>query len=260
MAKKEGKVRKILKYIWTLVKTALPATFMYFCASMVLMMVCMKSDGNEETASITWNSTKLLWTVGLAIAAAAYDALIMWANGGSHYEMLVSGNIKRIGADEYGNAYRMSSHDIAKEYREWKGFAVGGIMSIFTLIGNIFFTINQGTIDSGLNGGAMSVAVIVLLFLSGWSILPFYCNNAHKIALAKEAGTVATTVSYAWSFFFVLIPVVVSGVFYICGAYARRNKAIRQQQIADQAARAEAAKEKKINYGGLPGTKPKKRK
>ena len=34
----------------------------------------------------------------------------------------------------------------------------------------------------------------------------------------------------------------------------------RKQEIADRQAAAEASKEKKINYGGLPGTKPKKRK
>ena len=49
-------------------------------------------------------------------------------------------------------------------------------------------------------------------------------------------------------------------VMYILGAYGRRNKVIREQEIADKAAKAEAEKVKKINYGGLPGTKPKKRK
>jgi hypothetical protein len=49
---------------------------------------------------------------------------------------------------------------------------------------------------------------------------------------------------------------------YIAGAYARRNKAIRQQLLAEQAEKAEEErrKNKKVNYGALPGTKPKKRK
>lgn len=254
MAKKNGKIKRGGKYVWTLVKMAIPAMFMYFCASMVLMMVSMKGE------SITWDNTKLMWTIGLALAAAAYNALIMWANGGSHYEMLVSGNIKRTSMDDLGNAYKMSSHDVAKEYREWKGFVVGAIMMLFNLIGSIVFTANQNAIDNGLNGGALSVTVVILLFVAGWAILPSYCYNSQQIALAKEAGTVANTVSYAWSFLFILIPIIVSGVFYICGAYARRNKAVRQQMLADKAAAAEAQREKKINYGGLPGTKPKKRK
>ena len=52
----------------------------------------------------------------------------------------------------------------------------------------------------------------------------------------------------------------VSGGLYIAGAYGRRNKTLRQQEIAARAAEAEQSKPKKINYGGLPGTKPKKRK
>ena len=54
--------------------------------------------------------------------------------------------------------------------------------------------------------------------------------------------------------------IVVSGALYIAGAYARRNKRLREQLIAERAAAAQENKVKKINYGGLPGTKPKKRK
>jgi hypothetical protein len=75
----------------------------------------------------------------------------------------------------------------------------------------------------------------------------------------NQAGIV---VSYYYSILFALIPLLVSGCVYIAGAYARRNKVIRQQHLADLAAKAEEEKKKnkKINYGGLPGTKPKKRK
>jgi len=258
MAKKNEKVKAFWAYVWTLIKCGLPSAFMYFCASMVLMMVCMKAE--EGVEHLTWNTTKTMWTIGLALAAAAYNALIMWANGGSHYEMLVSGNIKRTSADTYGNSYKMSSHKIAKEYRDWKGFAVGGIIALFTLIAGIIFTVNQDKIDAGLNGGVLGVIAVLSLFLCGWAILPFFCYNAHQIALAKIAGTTASTISYFWSCLFALIPIIISGVFYIAGAYSRRNKALRQQALADKAAQAEAQREKKVNYGGLPGTKPKKRK
>jgi hypothetical protein len=67
-------------------------------------------------------------------------------------------------------------------------------------------------------------------------------------------------ISYYWSCLFGLLPIAVTGAFYIIGAYGRRNKALREQRIADAQAAAEANRVKKINYGGLPGTKPKKRK
>ena len=67
-------------------------------------------------------------------------------------------------------------------------------------------------------------------------------------------------VSFYWSILLGILPVIVSGVFYIVGAYAARNKAVRKQEEADRASKAVLEKPKKINYGGLPGTKPKKKK
>jgi hypothetical protein len=58
----------------------------------------------------------------------------------------------------------------------------------------------------------------------------------------------------------VLIPTIVCGLCYIWGAYARRNKTWRAQELKRKAEEELANKPKKINYGGLPGTKPKKRK
>ena len=254
MAKNSEKVKSFLKYAWTLIKAGVPSAFMYFCASMVLMMTCLKGE------TITWDSKKLGWTIAMAVGAGAYNALIMWANGGSHYEMLVSGNVKRMSADAYGNSYKMSSHQIAKESRGWKGFVIGAIIASLTFVAGIIFAVKQNEINAGLNGGALGVTVVLLLFLCGWALLPFYCYNIHQIALAKELGAVANTVSYAWACLFALIPILVSGGFYIWGAYARRNKAVREQMLADRAAQLEAQREKKVNYGGLPGTKPKKRK
>jgi uncharacterized membrane protein len=91
--------------------------------------------------------------------------------------------------------------------------------------------------------------VIVFLLLSGWSIIPFYYYNL--------AGG---SVSYFISIAFAVLPIIVTGVMYIVGAYGKRNKTIKAQELADRAAQAAANKPKKINYGGLPGTKPKKRK
>lgn len=237
MAKFKQKFKFYAGYAWQMVKSALPSIFMYLCAGLILLMIVF----NKE--EIKWTGSKTTWAVVCIVAAAAYDALVSWASGGSHYEMLVSGNIKRSTADMYGSAYRISSHKVAKEYRVWKGFAVGAIIGLFPLIAGIAFGCNQASIDAKLSGGAL-----VGFLLSGWSLIPFYGMN-----LTGHA-------SYFLSCLFALIPICVHGGFYIAGAYARRNKAIRQQILADKAAEAEANKPKKINYGGLPGTKPKKRK
>jgi hypothetical protein len=186
------------------------------------------------------------------IAAAAYNGLLAYAQGGNAYEMLVSGNIKRRTADEYGDGYHISKHKEEKEYRIWKGFAIGGIIALFPLVFGLIAGGMLGTNSPAAENSAdwgLAIFFIISIFVAGWSLMPFYLMNANGLA-----------VSYYWSCLFGLVPIAVSGALYIIGAYARRNKALREQRIADAQAAAEANKVKKINYGALPGTKPRKRK
>lgn len=239
MAKFKQKFKYYAGYTWQMIKSSLPSMFMYFCAGTILMMIFF-NVGEDE--ALKWENKHSIWAIVCIVAAAGYDGLVAWANGGSHYEMLVSGNIKRSTADLYGASYKISSHKEAKEYRVWKGFLVGAIVGLFPLITGLAFGISQTAIDTKLSVGAL-----VGFLCSGWSVLPFYGAN------------LTGKVSYFLSCLFALVPICVHGGLYIAGAYARRNKAIRQQILADKAAEAEANKPKKINYGGLPGTKPKKK-
>ena len=242
----KGELKKSLKtfgrYAWEMFKASLPIAFMFFCAGTILMMLTMKGE------TLEWNSTTLTWTLVCGIGGAAYDGLVSWANGGTHYEMLVSGNVKRISAEEMGEGYRISTHKEAKEYRVWKGFVIGAFAALWVVLFGVIFGCNQAEIDSGDMRKGLAVLVLMGFLLSGWTILPFYYLNA-----------VGKTVSYFWTCLFALVPIAVTGAFYIVGAYSRRNKRLREQAIAQKAAEAEANRERKINYGALPGTKPKKR-
>ena len=245
MANIKKKLKWFGRYLWEIVKASLPSFFMYLCAGLIMFMLIFKTEEGSTKFKIAWETSTQIWSIVCVVFAVAYNALISWANGGIHYEQLVSGNIKRSTEDAYGNAYKISSHKEVKEYRVWKGFLFGIITAILTIITGIVFGCAQAKIDTdGVTAGAM-----ICTLLSGWSVLPFYAMN-----------TAGASVPYFVTIVFALVPIAVSGGFYIMGAYARRNKTIRQQQIAEQAEKAQATKEKKINYGGLPGTKPKKRK
>ncbi len=243
--------KKIGRQLWELFKGGFPAGLMYCCAGTILMMLTVQG----ELAELKWDDGKLIWTIVCVVAAMAYNALVTYAQGGNAYEMLVSGNMKRVSASDFEGGYKISSHKEAKEYRAWKGFAMGCFIAILPVVTGLIFGCNAEVINATLTeNGANSdvgfgILVIACFLLSGWSILPFYLLNASGIA-----------VSYFISCAFGALPVIVTGVMYIVGAYGRRNKAIRAQELADKAAAAEEAKVKKINYGGLPGTKPKKRK
>lgn len=237
------KLKKVGRQIWELFKGSIPAALMYFCAGTILMMLTRKED------ALQWDGKKLAWTIVCIVGGAAYNALVTYAQGGNAYEMLVSGNIKRNSEFDRGGEIRISSHKFAKEYRPWKGFATGAMIALYTIVSGIIFGANQTAIDSQSMSTGLGILLIVCFLLSGWSLLPLYYMNNSGIA-----------VSYYVSVLFALVPIVVTGVMYIVGAYGRRNKAIREQELADKAAAAQTPKEKKINYGGLPGTKPRKRK
>lgn len=247
-----NKFKKSMKtfgtYLWDFFKGSFPSLMMYCCAGTVLMMLTFK--GNPPK----WNNTKMIWTLVCGIVAAAYNALLGYAQGGNAYEMLVSGNMKRYSAGDLGGEYKISSHKYVKEYRPWKGFVIGCVTAFWTILTAIIFGANQNAIDQALVSDgklptAFGVLMIVCFLISGWSILPFYYMNAAGIH-----------VSYFLSILLAIVPIVVTGGMYIAGAYGRRAKTIKAQALAEREREREEKREKKINYGGLPGTKPRKRK
>ena len=238
--------KTVWDYIWECFKGSFMAGLTYVIASTCLLMLTVKEGAKY--------SEQMTWCVVVVVLALAYNGLLSWNFGATNFEMLVSGNMKRISAEQFGTEYKISSHKFVKEYRAWKGFAMGAFCTVIPLIAAIFFEANSAEINGSMLGGEKieqwkGICVLVGLFFSGWTILPFYCMNMAGIAT-----------SYYWSLLIAVLPIIVSGGTYIWGAYAKRAKNIRAQEMADRAAAAEANKPKKINYGGLPGTKPRKRK
>lgn len=242
-------LKKIWEFIWQNIRDAFPIWIMYCTAGMLLLFLTMQPSTNldNEEIQMTWDSSKLLWTIVCVLCGAVYNVAVAWAHGGTHYEMLVSGNIKRISASG-GVGYKISKHKEVQEYRVWKGFVIGAFASVFFVAIGILFGINQTAIDAKSTESGISALTFVGFFLSGWTLLPMYYLNAS-----------GAYVNYFLSCIFALLPVLVTGGVYIVGAYARRNKAVKEQKKADLVSKKEE-KPKKINYGGLPGTKPKKRK
>ena len=238
------------KVFWRIVgecfMRSLTPSVMFFFAGLVLLMLQTKNFGL---------SAQMAWAALCAVVALAYNGFLMWICGGNHYEMLVSGNLKRRSAMQSGSELNMASYKFQKEYRPWKGFAIGAFVSLLLIVGSIVLGCNQTAIVEAATNEEVTLttglAAVSLIFycLAGWVLLPIL-----------ELNIAGTAVSFFVGCAFALLPVCVSGGFYIGGAYGRRNKTVRQQEIAARAAEEEANRPKKINYGGLPGTKPKKRK
>ena len=260
MANFKKKFKAIMVHVWETIKSSFLAMLFYGIASSICFMGTLNT---EWTGPLSDGLTggRVAWVVIAAIVAAGYNGIVSFANGGKGYEMLVSGNMKRLSAERLGSEMKISAHKECQEYRDWKGFAAGGVVAVFTLLFGILMGANADGINEvlhrltlesteglpAINTGT-TVIMFVCLLLDGWALIPFVFANLG-----------GATVSYYWGCLFAIIPVAVSGAFYIIGAYAKRSKTVKAQAEADRAAAAEANKPKKINYGGLPGTKPKKK-
>lgn len=247
MSKFKNKLKIVWKNFWECFVHSLTPGIMYFLAGAVLLYVLAKMEEDVDMSKLT------TWAIVVGVIAVAYHGLLMWAHGGSHFEMLVSGNMKRRSSN-YGEELHISSHKIWKEYRPWKGFLSGFFTSVPLIIGAIVFGANAEEISSTADtlGRGLGIAVIVFDLLAGWVLLPF-----------QMSARLGANVNFYLLMLFALLQIAVSGGLYIAGAYSRRAKRIREQEIAAKAAAAEAEarnRPKKINYGGLPGTKPRKRK
>ncbi len=216
--------------------------FMYLAMSGMLLVVLQRhadDDGNVTRTAV------LTASIICGIIAVAYNALMSWGCGGSHFEQLVSGNMKRRSAEELGSDLTITGYKAHKEYRPWKGFLMGFFVCLPVIIGGLLFGKYQAAIEAKTTSRGAAIALLIFEFLAGWAVMPFQYLHASN---------------YYLSILFALIPLIISGVFYIIGAYSRRASMAKKQALADRKSAEQTAKPKKINYGGLPGTKPNKKK
>lgn len=236
--KNAGKVWRTVREC--LVHSLVPM-FMYLAMSGMLLVVLQRhtdEDGNVTRTAV------LTASIICGIIAVAYNALMSWGCGGSHFEQLVSGNMKRRSAEELGSDLTITGYKAHKEYRPWKGFLMGFFVCLPVVIGGLLFGKYQANIEAGTTGKGAAVLLLIFEFLAGWAVMPFQYLHASN---------------YYLSILFALIPLVISGAFYIVGAYSRRASVAKKQALADRKSAEQTAKPKKINYGGLPGTKPNKK-
>ena len=129
------------KVFWRIVgecfMRSLTPSVMFFVAGLVLLMLQSKNFGL---------SAQMAWAALCAVVALAYNGFLMWICGGNHYEMLVSGNLKRRSAMQSGSELNMASYKFQKEYRPWKGFAIGAFVSLLLIVGSIVLGCNQTAI------------------------------------------------------------------------------------------------------------------
>ena len=186
---------------------------------MYFFMGCILLSVHALTENVTvWVIVGVLCIAG----GAFFNGHLCYNYGGMHYGHYVAGCLHR--KNELFGIQSGGDHRPEKEYRLWKGFYIGLLIGLpVVIIGAL-----AGRFYGTVGGAAASYALIML---TAWAIFPV-------IWLRLIPGL--ETLSLYWSILMVLLPVIVSGVFYMLGALADKRK--RDKETARVAQMEEARK------------------
>ena len=141
---------------------------------------------------------------------AAFNAHLAFNYGKLHFDSYLTGCLHRqnvrMGVASGGD------HRPEQEYRPWKGFLIGLYVGLPVLLFG-FLAIFRAT---------WSWAEVALDMFAAWSILPIQWYRG--AVFPGDQNWDYPPVSGGWSLLAILLPVIVTGVFYIVGAYAERRK------------------------------------
>lgn len=156
----------------------------------------------------------LLGTACIA-GGAFYNGHLCYQYGKLHYGALVAGELHR--RNEEAGLASGGDHHVEREYSPWKGFYIGFLIGIPVLIlgccaGAFFDKIYDGTVLGPLLGGYSALALVML---AAWAIMPVLWLRNYVPGMGG--------IPLYWSLVMIVLPVVVSGVFYMVGARAERR-------------------------------------
>ena len=158
----------------------------------------------------------------IILIGAFFNGHLMFHCGKQHYDNALTGSFHRR-----NRAYGIMSgenHHVEKEYSPWKGFYIGFLVGvpviILSVLAHFFY----------------NVAAIVFVLLAGWAITPITWFGTKGEGLGLKADPL-------FAMLMIILPIVVSGVFYIVGAVVERNKKAQQSERMEKA--KEAGKKKK---------------
>ena len=152
----------------------------------------------------------LILEILLLLSGVGFNIHLCFQYGKMHYDAYVTGCLHR--QNEIFGIQSGGNHRVEKEYRPWKGFYIGFLVGVPVLIFG-----GLGHIE-----GARSVCAILLMLFSWWSFIPAsLVSSYHFNVLGAESFPLSTI----WSLPMIVLPVLVSGISYIMGAYInKRNR------------------------------------
>ncbi len=206
---------------WRIQKECLRRSVSVFLMYMFMSMIMLATQAIDVE-----NTTLIEIVLGIAcmIGGMVFNGHLCYHFGSDHYDTYVSGCLHRtnamFGIESGGD------HHVEREYRVWKGFLIGFYVGIVVMVLGLIAGFFPKTDGAGY-------ALMFLSMFAGWSIIP----------VGWIINLVDPNFSYFWSLAFIIIPVLVSGIFYIVGAH--RSKMKKEQKNARQEALKEAVQQEK---------------
>lgn len=224
--KKEKKKRDLSdptkwQYFWRIQKECLRRAvtpYLMFLFMSLLALACQTIVPDSISA------VEIVLCVLCILGGAFFNGHLLYHTGKLHYGAYVAGVLHRK-----NNAFGIrsgSGHRPEKEYRVWKGFLIG----LYVALPAIILGIAAGSLSVGQAWGYVQYAFIMF---AGWAILPitFFGTGGAE-------GAVGLSVSMYWSLLLALLPILVSGIFYIVGAKAEardRERAVEREKEVQEA-------------------------
>lgn len=143
------------------------------------------------------------------VGGAAFNAHLCYQFGKMHYDAYLTGCLHR--RNQVFGIASGGDHRVEREYRPWKGLVIGFLVGVPVIV----FAL--------LTLAAPGVFEVALMMFTGYAIFPVQW---------LRVGLDWPWISALWSMAFVLLPMIVSTIFYFVGAW--KEKQIKEQETERQ--------------------------
>ncbi len=164
------------------------------------------------------------------LIGAAFNAHLAFNTGVTHFDAYMTGCIHRRNREQ--GIMSGGDHRPEREYSPWKGFYIGFLIGLPVIL------------FAGLacipGVGVNQFGRFMLVMFAGFALIPVSW-------IVGDFGTVPAGY-YAYSMLLVILPVLVTGIFYIVGAVVeKRNKRIKEERAQAVLEAAVAAREERLH-------------